>query len=65
MFCQVPVDAVISVHDVSNLYRVPLLLLQQGALKNIARKLMLPLETSKPTAAVEQWSQYADKVCGK
>mmetsp|Transcript_1564 Transcript_1564/g.3063 ORF Transcript_1564/g.3063 Transcript_1564/m.3063 type:complete len:619 (+) Transcript_1564:66-1922(+) len=29
LFCQVPVEAVISLHDVSNLYRVPLLLAEQ------------------------------------
>merc|ERR1719515_648519 len=29
-FCQTPVEHVISLHDVSNIYRVPLLLMQQG-----------------------------------
>jgi len=31
MFCQVPQESVISLHDISNLYRVPLLLAEQQA----------------------------------
>jgi len=41
MFCQVPKDNVISVHDVSNLYRVPLLLLEQGFATGLAERLRL------------------------
>eukprot|EP00611_Tribonema_gayanum_P031683 TRINITY_DN920_c0_g1_i9.p1 TRINITY_DN920_c0_g1~~TRINITY_DN920_c0_g1_i9.p1 ORF type:complete len:621 (+),score=230.48 TRINITY_DN920_c0_g1_i9:400-2262(+) len=41
MFCQVPGPCVMSVHDVSNIYRVPLLLLEQGFPTLLAQRLRL------------------------
>mmetsp|Transcript_26093 Transcript_26093/g.34259 ORF Transcript_26093/g.34259 Transcript_26093/m.34259 type:complete len:634 (+) Transcript_26093:47-1948(+) len=41
MFCQVPVQNVISVHDVSNIYYVPLLLKDQGFINSLAERLRL------------------------
>jgi CTP synthase (UTP-ammonia lyase) len=43
LFCQVPPEHVITVHDVSNIYHVPLLLEAQHASRIIASKLKLTL----------------------
>merc|ERR1719323_1576218 len=42
LFCQVPPECVISLHDVSNLYRVPLLLASQDVGKLICQRLGFP-----------------------
>mmetsp|Transcript_3251 Transcript_3251/g.5680 ORF Transcript_3251/g.5680 Transcript_3251/m.5680 type:complete len:627 (+) Transcript_3251:424-2304(+) len=46
LFCQVPPEAVVSVHDVSNTYRIPLMLQEQGAcnlmIKNLRMVWRLP-----------------------
>lgn len=42
LFCQVPPECVISMHDVSNLYRVPLLLAEQDVGCLICDRLALP-----------------------
>jgi CTP synthase len=55
-------EAVLSAHDVSNLYRVPLLLLQQGALSSLIRKLHLPVSESASSRLLEEWRLYAEKV---
>ena len=43
LFCQVPPEQVLTVHDVPNIYHVPLLLEAQGATRIIAKKLRLAL----------------------
>eukprot|EP00929_Paragymnodinium_shiwhaense_P028028 TRINITY_DN16323_c0_g3_i1.p1 TRINITY_DN16323_c0_g3~~TRINITY_DN16323_c0_g3_i1.p1 ORF type:complete len:618 (+),score=144.73 TRINITY_DN16323_c0_g3_i1:118-1971(+) len=40
VFCQVPPEAVISLHDISNIYRVPLLLNEQGLGTYICRRFL-------------------------
>mmetsp|Transcript_29961 Transcript_29961/g.67998 ORF Transcript_29961/g.67998 Transcript_29961/m.67998 type:complete len:622 (-) Transcript_29961:18-1883(-) len=42
LFCQVPPEYVISLHDVSNLYRVPMLLASQDVGQLICRRLNFP-----------------------
>ena len=49
MFCQVPPEQVLTVHDVPNIYHVPLLLEAQGATRIIARKLRLALPAGTPS----------------
>jgi len=46
LFCQVPPDCVVSLHDVSNLYRVPLLLAEQDVGRVICERLGFPAATS-------------------
>mmetsp|Transcript_67663 Transcript_67663/g.147366 ORF Transcript_67663/g.147366 Transcript_67663/m.147366 type:complete len:609 (+) Transcript_67663:34-1860(+) len=46
LFCQVPEDSVISLHDVSNLYRVPLLLSEQNVGMLICQHFGFPLTGS-------------------
>lgn len=59
LFCQVPPDHVLTVHDVSNIYHVPLLLHAQGAADMIARKLKLELP-QPPSLAL--WREIAESV---
>eukprot|EP00887_Chlorella_sp_A99_P007532 scaffold2.g7532.t1 len=58
-FCHVPVDQVLTMHDVSNIWRVPLMMAAQGAHETICRILGL-----RGAAAInlQQWkTQLADK----
>jgi CTP synthase len=56
-FCHVSVENVLAVHDVSNIYKVPLLLLEQGLISNILAKLQLTAPWSEPR--LETWKQMA------
>lgn len=42
LFCQVPMESVLTMHDVSNIWRVPLLMQEQSAQHLILKKLGLP-----------------------
>lgn len=42
LFCQVPMESVISLHDISNIYRVPLLLAEQNLGAHICKHFGLP-----------------------
>lgn len=77
-FCQVPKSNVISVHDTSNLYHVPLLLREQGALHEVMAKLCLDTSVcdgplSESLAAWKSLAEHVDQlsvavdiaVCGK
>eukprot|EP01126_Amoeba_proteus_P035509 TRINITY_DN3586_c0_g1_i3.p1 TRINITY_DN3586_c0_g1~~TRINITY_DN3586_c0_g1_i3.p1 ORF type:complete len:584 (+),score=122.18 TRINITY_DN3586_c0_g1_i3:95-1846(+) len=67
-FCMVPTNAVIGVHDVSNLYRVPLLLKEQGFAEKLFEILSLEeigtpravLRTRSPS--LESWGQMAEQM---
>ena len=59
LFCQVPSEAVLTVHDVPNIYHVPLLLESQGVVRIIARKLRLNL-FQEPQ--IDAWRALADIV---
>ncbi len=43
LFCQVPTSHILSLHDVSNIWHVPLIMQQQGADRAILKQLQLPL----------------------
>lgn len=58
LFCQVAPDAVASVHDVSNTYRIPLMLQEQGICNLLIRSLQLNWRL--PTR-LEKWARTADK----
>ncbi|KAE8906018.1 CTP synthase 1 [Phytophthora fragariae] len=60
MFCQVPANHVLSVHDVSNIYHVPLLLSKQGAASILMSKLQLMDRFCEPD--LEAWSAMAHRV---
>eukprot|EP00916_Digyalum_oweni_P024706 GHVL01040851.1.p1 GENE.GHVL01040851.1~~GHVL01040851.1.p1 ORF type:complete len:637 (-),score=108.64 GHVL01040851.1:1336-3246(-) len=63
VFCQVPKEHVISVHDVSNIYRVPLELRNQGVGELICKKLCLaPRNSPRSSMGITQWELMAERV---
>ncbi|KAM9116437.1 CTP synthase 1 isoform 2-T2 [Pangshura tecta] len=53
-------DLVICVHDVSSIYRVPLLLEEQGVVDYFRRRLDLPIE-KQPRRMLMKWKEMADR----
>ncbi|KAF0697998.1 Aste57867_11329 [Aphanomyces stellatus] len=60
MFCQVSQNHVLSVHDVSNIYHVPLLLARQGAASILLSKLHLMDKYLEPN--LDAWAAMAHRV---
>uniref|UniRef100_A0A8C4NFI7 CTP synthase n=1 Tax=Eptatretus burgeri TaxID=7764 RepID=A0A8C4NFI7_EPTBU len=60
MFCHVAPEQVLCVHDVSSLYRVPLMLEQQGVVRYFKHRLHLPIEES-PRRLLVRWKEMADR----
>ena len=58
-FCMVPSSHVISVHDVSNIYRVPVLLLEQRVAGLVLNALRI---NRMPPDSLPQWQAVGDKV---
>merc|ERR1719424_2541053 len=60
MFCHVPTEHCLGVHDLSNIYRVPLLLHAQGVTSNILGRLGL---MEKPNRRMwNEWRSLAELV---
>merc|ERR1719491_2684311 len=53
LFCQVPPECVVSLHDVSNLYRVPLLLAEQDVGRLICEQLGYPRACAESSCCAE------------
>ncbi|NXF11107.1 PYRG1 synthase, partial [Smithornis capensis] len=62
MFCHVEPEQVICVHDVSSIYRVPLLLEEQGVVEYFRHRLDLPIER-QPRRMLLKWKEMADRRC--
>ena len=60
LFCHVEPSHVLSAHDVSNIYRVPQMLNEQGVTEMIAEKLNLEIPESRPL--YDDWVAMADRV---
>ncbi|MGH0185082.1 UNVERIFIED_CONTAM: hypothetical protein FKN15_016805 [Acipenser sinensis] len=60
MFCHVEPEQVICVHDVSSIYRVPLLLEEQGVINYFCHRLNLPIEP-QPRRILTKWKEMADR----
>uniref|UniRef100_A0A3B3DRH7 CTP synthase n=1 Tax=Oryzias melastigma TaxID=30732 RepID=A0A3B3DRH7_ORYME len=60
MFCHVKPTQVICVHDVSSLYKVPLLLEAQGVVDYLCRRLNLPVEM-RAGKMLTKWKEMADR----
>lgn len=60
LFCHVDPRAVISAHDVSNLYRIPLLLEEQGVSQLLSSHLGFEIPDSRPH--LDDWTMMADHV---
>mmetsp|Transcript_27435 Transcript_27435/g.32442 ORF Transcript_27435/g.32442 Transcript_27435/m.32442 type:complete len:573 (+) Transcript_27435:85-1803(+) len=63
-FCHVDPKNVISVHDVNNVYHVPLLLTQQGLHRIIAKELNLGDKMGVEKPDLTNWSEMAHKLDG-
>ncbi len=59
-FCHVGTDAVVSAHDVSNLYQIPISLYQQSVLMKVSNHLGFEVPDSLPL--LDDWRAMADKV---
>ena len=76
LFTSVPENAIISLHDVSNIYRVPLMMMQQNMASMLAQRLRLPrlyrrgvsyanipdICRLEKSKVVKSWTQLADSV---
>ena len=60
LFCHVEPSHVLGAHDVSNIYRVPLMLNDQGVTEMIADKLNLEIPESRPL--YDEWVAMAERV---
>ncbi|KAM9309040.1 CTP synthase 1-like isoform 1-T1 [Pholidichthys leucotaenia] len=60
MFCHVEPTQVICVHDVSSLYRVPLLLEDQGVVNYLCERLDLPVKM-RARKLLTKWKELADR----
>ena len=59
-FCHVATDAVVSAHDVSNLYQIPISLYEQSVLNKVSNHLRFEVPDSLPM--LDDWKHMADKV---
>lgn len=59
-FCHVGEDAVVSAHDVSNLYQIPISLHKQSVLRMVSNNLGFDIPNSLPM--LDEWKEMADKV---
>ncbi|XP_073702854.1 CTP synthase 1b [Garra rufa] len=60
MFCHVEPEQVICIHDVSSIYRVPLLLEDQGIVDYFCHRLNLPIEM-RPRKMLTKWKEMSDR----
>ena len=59
-FCHVSPEAVISAHDVSNIYQVPIMLEEQGVTELLAKTLSFDIPKKRPF--LKEWKEMADHV---
>ena len=59
-FCHVPPEAVVSAHDVSNIYQVPIMLDTQGVTRMLSERFGFDLPTKR--VVLEDWKKMADHV---
>ncbi len=57
LFCDVPEEGIISAHDVTNVFQVPLLLDKQGLTKHILNQLKLDV----PPPDLEAWTDFVNR----
>ena len=59
-FCHVPEEAIVSAHDVSNIYRVPMMLEDQGVSGVLSELFGFELPSKRPL--LDDWKAMADRV---
>ncbi|KAK7278201.1 hypothetical protein RJT34_23226 [Clitoria ternatea] len=57
-FCHVPVDNILNIHDVPNIWHIPLLLRNQNAHHSILQQLNLLSRATRPD--LQQWTEMAE-----
>lgn len=62
MFCHVPPEQVLCIHDVSSIYRVPLLMDKQGILDFFINRLQLSIPFPRPRKYMHKWKSIAERV---
>lgn len=67
LFCHVPAEAVLTMHDVSNIWRIPLVMEEQGAHHMICKQLCLPNSDKLDLSAwklniADRWDSLVDPV---
>uniref|UniRef100_T1IDV3 CTP synthase n=1 Tax=Rhodnius prolixus TaxID=13249 RepID=T1IDV3_RHOPR len=62
MFCHVPPEQVFCIHDVSSIYRVPLLMDKQGIVEFFKKRLQLDIPTPRPRKYIQKWKTIAERV---
>ena len=61
-FCHVPQSHVVAVHNVSNLYHVPLLLNQQQLCEKVLKHFQLPVPSPSVDEQIVSWKHLAEKM---
>ncbi|CAH3164396.1 unnamed protein product [Porites lobata] len=62
LFCHVPPEQVIDVHDCKSIYRVPLLLANQNIVPLFAKRLQMEIKSPrKPRHFMVQWKELAER----
>lgn len=61
-FCHVPPEQVICIHDLSSIYRVPLLMESQGIVKFFHKRLQLDITMPLPRKFMSKWRDLAARV---
>ncbi|CAL7938966.1 unnamed protein product [Xylocopa violacea] len=61
-FCHVAPEQVITIHDLSSIYRVPLLLESQGVIEFLNDRLQLNISMPRPRYFMRKWRNLADSI---
>ncbi|XP_012283141.1 CTP synthase [Orussus abietinus] len=61
-FCHVAPDQVITIHDLSSIYRVPLLMESQGIIEFLIDRLQLNIPTPRPRNFMRKWRDLAEQI---
>ncbi|XP_076279347.1 CTP synthase-like [Lasioglossum baleicum] len=61
-FCGVAPDQVITIHDLSCIYRVPLLMESQGVIEFLKERLQLNIGVPRPRCFMRKWRELADRI---
>jgi CTP synthase len=59
-FCHVDEEAVVSAHDVSNLYQIPSSFYEQSVLRKVSQQLGFEVPDELPF--LDEWQRMADKI---
>ncbi|XP_043289276.1 CTP synthase [Venturia canescens] len=61
-FCHVAPEQVITIHDLSSIYRVPLLMESQGIIEFLNDRLQLNISMPRPRPFMKKWRDLAERI---